>query len=459
MSGKLTASIEITMSEETAPGVFHSALTIQQMKPRKRLNRVLDVNAVVATGSFLSNEDTVFKLRSFLESSAQERLPDFTKSSSQSSTVGTPTVIRKSSAFEMEPKNQIVTYTPESTGTREFIVLTNMSSATQSYHILISYPFYTEIPLDGEIASLGILEIPLKIHPQVFVNYIPEYIHFSVHGFISVFNQQDSKVMSSSLVGVYRDCLTMETKPGVECIQFSQDLKILEKQTKRFIIRNKVPFDISCDAKIVLVNTPANSVSPPTKGSNKKSQAEWSPYTLSITRVTFKSWETTFFDVHFQSHVIGEFEAVLKLEYFEDEYLPGRGTKKAGPTHFPLTPEISFNATVGGLDLILYPDCIMFGHCELGMTTTRVVTITNTAPVPGEFVFYASSPEFSWPFIKCISATSKLDVTLSFSPQTAKSYHEMFYINFDGVTKNIPIHAECHEKMPLSRFVTSTNFV
>jgi hypothetical protein len=450
MSAKLTAAIEITMLGESIPGVFQSSLTIEQTKPRKRLRRAIDVISVVATGPFLSNDNNIFIMRTYLESSGKEINPEFSKSSAVSTASGTP-IAGKSSAFEIEPKSQIVTYNPESSDAAEFIVLTNMSSTTQTYHIFISYPFYTDFPLDGEIGTLAIIEIPIRIHPQVFVNYIPEYLHFSMHGFISVFNQLDSKVFTCSLVGVYRDCLTMETKPGLDCIQFSHNLKVLEKQTRRFIVRNKVPFDIAWDAKINLVKTSANITAPTTKTS-QKTQTEWSPYTLSTSRISLKGWETSFFDVHFQSHLNGEFEAVLKMEYFETENRSGRGKKPGPMPRFNLEPNFTFNATVGVLDLNLFQNCVMFGHVEFGTTATRIVTITNSAHVDGEFVFYATSREFSWPSVKHISANSKLDVPITFSPQTAKSYHEILYICFAGVTRNIPIHAECHERLPLKRF-------
>jgi hypothetical protein len=387
------------------------------------------------------------RMRNFLESSAQEAQPEFSKNP-----VGTPS---RSSAFEIEPKSQIVTYNPEMLSADahgpEFITISNMSGETHPYHIFLSYPFYTDFPLDGEIASLAIIEIPIKIYPQIFDNYIPEHLHFSVHGSITVFNESDSKVFTCSLVGVYQDCLTLETRPGLDTIQFSHNLRVLEKQSRRFIIRNKVPYDVALDAKICLVKTSANLAGTP-KTSSKKEQAEWCPYTLSTSRVSLKGWETSFFDIHFESHVVGSYEAKLNLTYFETESRLGRGKKKNSMPHFNLAPDISFIATVGGLDLNLYQNLLMFGHVEFGCMVSRVVTVTNSATVDGEFMLYATSREFSWPNVTYIAANSKLDVLVTFSPQTAKSYHEILYINFAGVTKNIPIHGECHHRSPLSRF-------
>jgi hypothetical protein len=120
-----------------------------------------------------------------------------------------------------------------------------MSERSQHYKLILSSPFKTTLPLEGELPGNHSLQIPLYIDPLFYTN--KETVNYMALGYFKLTNRSIIAIDYNSsnplmdvcqLHGYIGELIWNQVRDGVETIQFPHTNVSIPK-TRSFIIRNK----------------------------------------------------------------------------------------------------------------------------------------------------------------------------------------------------------------------------
>lgn len=457
IGGKLTANIKVAINQKI-PGAYKSTLGVNSIKPKKHPLASFNLCALVLDISLTQQEGAVNKLRksvafpannqdTFIASAPVEKRPPLAYT-----------------VFELQPSVLVIRLNPRFVSTNssqrddpvDTVTLTNSTSSKQPYHIMLSKPFLTDVPLDGFIEPMTAMEIPIKIVPNYFSTLQPETLNYTCIGGISIYNE-DKKfiVVNSAIIGVHSDMMMAEIRSKSDTFDMTP-LKSGEKRTQRIYIRNKTPLEVVWEGKLsYFLQKPVGGASDPREstigggagGGSAGVSGDSIPFALSTPRIGLKPYEVASFDVHFISNIGTQHSARLFMEYTD----PNAGkTSSNSSKAVDIVPKklnlksLLFQAATGSVDINTTFDSIIFGDLPVGFQSTKVVTVMNPSTIPVTFSIMPSSKEFEMPMWHTIPESSKIDVPIKFISKQPRAYAELITFSCRGVTKSIPLVGYSH---------------
>ncbi|RKO94673.1 hypothetical protein BDK51DRAFT_29030 [Blyttiomyces helicus] len=443
MGPRLTAIIEISFLSPTW-GSYRCPMTIQMVKPRKWNVTTLNLVAIAINDVCLAREKPIKTFRKFMSNPAGEAPTGALLKRTDSRAEGLKG--KTSEVFELEPALQTVfgaSLSAKYEDVYEVVTLTNASGTTQTYHIMLSEHFTTEIPLDGEIEGLMSIEIPVRLNSKYFDRFTPNESKESIAiGSLTVFdeNEREMGMKSIALHGLMGGLVSVEAREGCENLKFPS-VKLTEKATRRIIIRNRAPFDVSWEGRISAIGASGTGLQAdgiPMIVPTSSSAAEWCPFVLSTARVSLKPYEWYGIDITFQAMSNGEFRARLFMEYIDSvghivnhEHVRGKVKRRMRT--------INVCCQVGTYDLILSPDSFNFGDIPVFGNISRTLTIFNNQALDTPISIMCKTPFRVMKNWYLVEKQSKLDIQVLFEPLRSSSYYEILSICYGGVTKVIPL--------------------
>ncbi|KAI9095893.1 hypothetical protein DFS34DRAFT_166252 [Phlyctochytrium arcticum] len=444
IGARLTAILEITFFS-AAWGTFKTPVTVSMTRPRKWPVTTLQLNAISVNDLYLSREKPIEFLRRFLANPASEAATGLlvkkaieVQESSQAS--------KTSEVFEMDPPLQTVfgaTLSSRFEDVCEFVTITNVTSVTQKYHIALSRHFYTDMPLTGELEGMSSIEILVRLDMEYLEQAASlEARNNHIIGSITVFDGNEGKtgMVSTALHGILGNLVSLECREGVDLIKYPS-LKVMEKYAGKFILRNRAPFDVVWEGRMVSVGqqgTGLQSDGLPMIVPTSASSGEWCPFNLSVPRVTLKPFEFYTIDIGFQATSSGEYRAKLFMEYVDpvthvvnSERL--RGKAKRG------MHSLLFKCSVGTRDLAFTPEFVQQGDVVIGEKGSADLTIINNQPLNLNLALSIVPPfqlRTTW---ETLSKQTKLDLPIAFEPLKSRAYSELLIVMFGGISRFVSV--------------------
>ncbi|KAJ3017962.1 hypothetical protein HKX48_003248 [Thoreauomyces humboldtii] len=442
---RLTVVLKVTFLSPNH-GTYRTSLSIVMSKPRKWPVTTLHLFAIAVNETYLARERPIDALRRFMLNPSTEPSTGVIAKKQMEVPSEPLDPFKTSEIFELEPPLQVV-FGAHLSGRFEDIcesvTLTNMTSVTQKFRLAISEHFYTDLPLDGELEGMASMDVPVRLDAS-FLDDLgdPEAKHRVIMGSVTVFDHDDRKLgmVSSGLHGVVGDLLSLEARDDVSSSLFPP-LKIMEKHTRRFFLRNRAPFDVVWEGRMVSVGQSGTGLQAdglPLIVPTGASTSEWCPFGLSVPRVSLKPHEFYTVDVTFQATSSGDYKAKLFMEYLDpvmhivnSEHMRGK-SKRA-------IRQLTFSCAVGTEDMTTMPDFLVHGDVEIGNQTSKALTIINNQPLTSRMSVIISPPFRTVATTIEMRKQSKVDLHTLFEPTKSANHSDLLVIAFAGKTRTVPI--------------------
>ncbi|KAJ3296006.1 hypothetical protein HK104_002087 [Borealophlyctis nickersoniae] len=445
IGARLTAVVEILFCSATW-GSFRIPLTTLMLKPRKWHVATHFLVAMAVNDVYLSRERPVEMLRKFFATPSRELPTGLLKKPVEIR--GEESSINKtSSIFELDPPLQTVfgaAFSGRYEDVYEFVALTNVTNAVQRYRIVLSEHFYTDVPLDGEMEPMASVEIPVRLDPSFFDDSVARELRNNVAiGSITIFDEDEKRpgMVTTALHGIMGDLVSLEVREGVDTIKFPP-AKVMDKLNRKFLLRNRAPFDITWEGRIVAVGQQGIGLQsdgqPMIIPTSSNVTADWCPFALSTTRLNLKPLEYYTLEVAFQATSSGEYRGKLFMEYVDpvthvvqNEHLKGKIKRSLKP--------IVFKCSVGNPELAHMPEFLNFGDVILGEKMPRILSVINNQPLETQLVVVAPPPFNASGLWTTAAKSSKMDVPIHFEPIGSRAYSDLLVLAFGNVTRVIPL--------------------
>ncbi|TPX31055.1 hypothetical protein SmJEL517_g05513 [Synchytrium microbalum] len=431
----------------SSPGTYRYAMNTQMMKPRKWQSYTHQFVGVAVTPDYISRAKPLQGLRRYLDAPLVETPAT---ASNMSGTSYAPTadgdLLPTSVIFEVDPPIQSViasTRTNTFEDTYQFVSITNLTSSSQAYHLVLSYPFMTDVPLDGILEAAVTAEIPIRIHERFERETNPETRHYTIFGTLAIFddNFHGPGMVSVGLQGVFGDLLKMELREGAETIKFPNS-KPMHKAIRKLIIRNKANFEVAWEARVTAIGQKGIGLAadgfplivPSSMGS------EWCPFGLSSARVTLKPFECTSVDVYIQSSTSSDHRARIFPEYIDPVAHVVNGDTQRGKTRRSLAP-FTVECTVGAPELATSPDSFDFGDVVVGRQAVRTLAVLNTQPFEITATLIIPHPFHASQMTVVVPRNSRAEVSIIFEPTKAGQYCLVIHVMSSHASRSIPVMA------------------
>ncbi|KNC96380.1 uncharacterized protein SPPG_08279 [Spizellomyces punctatus DAOM BR117] len=445
IGARLTAVIEVEFLSTTW-GSFKTPLSISMVKPRKWLVTTMMLNAIAVNELYLSREKPTDFLRRFLANPSAEPATGLLVKRNTDARSDSGTATKTSEIFELDPPLQTV-FGAHLSGrfedVCEFVTITNITSVTQRYHIVLSEHFYTDMPLDGELEGMASIEILLRLDTAFFDEIAaPEALHHLVIGSITIFDENEKKLgmVSSALHGIMGDLVSFECRESVDTIKYPS-LKVMEKFTRRFLLRNRAPFEVVWDGRLISVGQQGVGLQAdglPMIVPTSSNAAEWCPFSLSVPRVSLKPFEFYTVDITFQATSSGEYRAKLFMEYVDPVTHVVNAEHLRGKTKRSLR-QLLFYCSVGNRDLAHNPEILTHGDTPIGESQSCSLTLINNQPLNMQLALGATSPFRLLDTWASLGKQSKWELPVFFEPVKSKAYSDLITLCFGGVTRTLSV--------------------
>ncbi|KAI8618802.1 ribonucleotide reductase [Chytriomyces sp. MP71] len=425
ISPYVNAVLEISFLSTTW-GTFRVALTISTVKPKKYVLGSFHLSAVAINELYMTRENPIPYIRKFLSMPSKEAPSGL--------------LVKKAA----DPPIQMC-FGP---GMRskvddvwEYVTLTNLANSTTKFFIVISSPFYTNIPLEGEIDAFTSLDIPLRLDKAVFeADYNCENLDKIVLGQVTVFDEI-SGMVSSTIIGCLGDLVCVETRKNIEHLQFAP-VKVMEKSIRKILIRNKSNVDIVWEAKIIPVYAKHRSKVEVAEGGNDPlSVVEWCPFGLSAARISLKPYDYATVEVQLQSTSSGTYRGRLLMTYVDPVYHIINNDHHRTRSKRDLA-SIDVVCDVGTGDVDIHPDIISFGDVLHSEPCDKLLTLSNKQMIDSKLQFLTTFP---FATSKGVSTTvtkeSAQELKVLLQSAKPKFYNSFLWVTSDVQTQMIPIFA------------------
>jgi len=302
----------------------------------------------------------------------------------------------------------------------------NISEHEQQYHVIVSYPFVCDIPVDGILASGRTLEIPISVHKDAEAEY--DLTTNTIMGRLTVIDETGScKGLHCTLSAVSGNLL--HTSLNTSTTLSWPTINICERVPRRLFLRNRSQFTLLCNAWIQMVNSNDDDIKVPA-GMPDEAVMSKCPFTVSKVKASLSPWEVSSIEIVCLSTNAGSFKAKLWLEYAASE----KPTSK-----FIMTP-ITLSVRAGIADLMISPDSLNFGEADSIRISKRNLLLQNKKGLDTDYLLH-SRPPFAPENegLQHILALNRDTITATFGPDIAKPYVSSFALLFDHFTKYMPI--------------------
>ncbi|KAJ3172958.1 hypothetical protein HDU88_004416 [Geranomyces variabilis] len=441
---RLTAVVRIEFVSSTW-GTFKAPLTVQMLKPRKWPVAVVQLGAIAVNEIYLARERPVEFLRKFVVNPVSEAATGAPPKKAVDPAAAAES-IKTSEIFELDPPVQVI-FGQHLSGRFEDIcesvTLTNLTSVSQKYHIAISEHFYTDVPLSGEVEGLSTLDILVRLDTSFMDGYNdPEARHRVLLGALTVFDNDERKLgmVSSGLHGIFGDLLSFEARDGTTSVQYPP-LKVMEKHTRKFFVRNRSPFDVVWEGRMSSIGQAGMGLQAdglPMIVPTGSSTSEWCPFSLSLPRISLKPFEFYTLEVTFQATSSGEYRSKLFMEYLDpvmhfvnSEHMRGKAKRAMR--------QLIFSCSVGNEDTTSMPDVLIHGDVEIGDSVKRSLTVINNQPLSTQIAVMVPAPFRTAKTDFELKISSKIDLPTIFEPTQSKTYSELVVMSFAGKTRTVPV--------------------
>ncbi|KAJ3193442.1 hypothetical protein HK101_004835 [Irineochytrium annulatum] len=437
---RLTAVLEIIFKSSTW-GTFRVPLTTQMLKPRKWTISTHYLSAIAINEVYLSRENPLEMIRRFLKRPRSEPTTGLLLKKTPEAKALDAGPLKSSEVFELEPNPQICfgsSLKDSPAGTYEFVTLSNLTVKMQKYHIALSFPFYTTIPLDGELEALASLEIPIHVDSAAYSAHAAvDTGDFVSLGQITVFDQhQKMGMVSSSLFGTISDLLGVEIRKDTGSISFPP-LRVMEKYTRRIYIHNKAPFEVIWEGRITLRT---NNLFENNLQNTQTPLPDWCPFGLGSTRVSLKPYEYGTIDVMFQATSSGEFRSRLLMDYIDPVLHISNNEYQKTRVKRPLAP-VDFSCLVGLADVDVDCEVIHFGDVITGDVQQRQICLTNDQNLDAHVIIFAEAPfGVPTPWL-LVPKGVKTDVQVRFQSMLPRSYCDFLSVTCGKQTRVVTMLA------------------
>ncbi|KAJ3141473.1 F-actin-capping protein subunit beta, partial [Physocladia obscura] len=435
ISAHTNAVLEIVFLSSTW-GTFRAQLTTTTIKPKKILVATNFLSAVAINDVYMMREKPLLSIRKFLSSPSKETPTGLlVKKTLDVRQVEMRT--KTSEVFELDPPTQTIfgfSLKSKSEDVWEYVTLTNLSGNVQNYQLVISESFYTNVPIDGELEAFTSLDIPLRFNPNILaIECNRENEEKLVVGQIAVFDD-DNGVVSSGIFGTVGDLVTVEIRKGTDVLQFPS-ARVMEKLTRKIIVRNKTPLDIIWEGKAVGVANKQKS-----HDYDGVSVSEWCPFGLTVARINLKPFDYATIDIHFQATSSGQYSGRLVHTYIDPIYHIIGNEYHRTRSKRDLT-SVEFQCEVGAADVELDQELVNFGDILNSEITERSLALTNRQMIDSKTLMTLTFPFTMEKFNPIISNQQSCSLNIIFRSVKPKFYNSFLWVCTDSGTKMIPIFA------------------
>ena len=328
--------------------------------------------------------------------------------------------LSSSQVFEMDPPMLTISANLHDEDVYQFLTITNMASKEQKYRIFVSYPFITNIPLEGTIAPISAIEIPVFIDLNwIERNYVDE---IALYGTICIMDDSDETALCTSrLVGLVGDLISLEMRG--ENIEFGS-LKVMEKSSRSVILRNKSPLDVVVELKMECAE-------------------DWCPFSLNYTKFAMKPFEARPLEVTLACSTVKECAATLHVEYEDPVLHVVNGVMKNDKTRRKYRV-IDLHGTIGKPEILVTQENVDFGDVTLGDHVVRLIELKNDQPIKTNVVIMCNIPsvELSHQLLVIPPETTE-NIMLKYEPQRIEQVSGFLDIVVRDQTTSIPIVGSC----------------
>ncbi|TPX70947.1 hypothetical protein CcCBS67573_g06390 [Chytriomyces confervae] len=439
ISPYINAVLEISFMSSTW-GTFRVPLLASIVKPKKMPIGSYFLNAVAVNDVYMTRERPLPAIRKFLGNPSQETPSGLLVKKSPN---GKPQMaIKTSTVFEMDPQTQMcfgAGMRSKMDDVWEYVTLTNLSGAVQKFSIILSHPFFTCIPLEGEIDAFTSLDIPLRLDRKSFeTEYTPENFDKIAVGQVTVFDELNGMV-STTVLGTMGDLLSVEVRKGIDHIQFTP-VRVMEKSTRKILIRNKSNLDIIWEGRIVAVNQTKSEDLERAQTAMPTSLSEWCPFGLTTSRISIKPFDYAAVDVHFQSTSSGKYHGRLLMTYVDPVYhIINQEHHRTRAKRDLVTVDLV--CEVGTGDLEIHPIVINFGDIPFAEPASRPVSLSNRQMIESRVQLMTTFPFAITSQLQVIPKEATLGMDVLFQSAKPKFYSSFLWATCESVTQAIPIFA------------------
>ncbi|KAJ3333298.1 hypothetical protein HDU76_009624 [Blyttiomyces sp. JEL0837] len=437
---RLTAVVEINFLSTTW-GTFRIPLTIQTIKPRKAIVGTYQLSAIAVNEVYLSREKPIEAIQRFLTNPAAETPTGLLIRRSSEGKHVDP-LQKGSDVFDLEPPTLMcfgASLADRYNDIYEFVTLTNVSAVTQPYRIVVSYPFYTDLPSTGELDSLTSIEIPIRLRADSYqIASAKDTLDFLTLGQVSVFDSHSRLGMvTSTLFGTIGHLMDVEVRAETDGITFPS-MRVMEKYTKKIYVHNKAPFEVVWEGRMSSVGQ---------RGAGLQSDGnpmivpsavgEWCPFGLNSTRFSLKPYEFGTIDVNFQATSSGEYHAKLFMNYVDPVTHVVNHEHQRGRTKRDLR-SLQFECLVGTQDVELETEALNFGNVTIGSNVVGLCSLVNNQPLDTKMSLLCEAP-FSTKLWQVALKSNNADIRVKFSSFLKKSFSTILFIAAGQQTKSLSI--------------------
>ncbi|XJO75841.1 hypothetical protein BDV3_006456 [Batrachochytrium dendrobatidis] len=449
LSTKMTISIEIAFKHSKA-GEFLIPLITKMTKPKNIEVCSHKLHCVVTNDAFLANSQTFTSLKNFYRKPFGEQMtpPEkFKVILDSSETEKTKASWSNVSKVLQISEAQLIVFGSMSkarnSGQLEYITLSNLTSDTQRYRIVLSFHFITDVPLDGEVSAASTIYIPVRLDPSLYLTQ--ETMEHIALGSITVFdtNFNHPGFTCVQLYGVVNDLIWHELRRGISSIKFPRS-RVMETFSRKIVVRNKSCTDLLWEGRLVMLESSIQSKRSTSEDMElsssraNESSTLWNPFSLSVSQVTLKPFEYLVVDVSFTSNQPGDFKCLMHASYIDPSEHLGDVSEEITDRirqKYELGPW-QFECSVGVPDVTIIPDWIDFGDLAVSNTCNKSVIMLNNLSIDAEFVLASSKSIIPSKTNIKIAAKSTVELPIAFSPQTDAIVSELLSFNV-GMTTHV----------------------
>ncbi|KAJ3338988.1 hypothetical protein HDU93_008811 [Gonapodya sp. JEL0774] len=293
-------------------GIVQGEIVMQVVYPRKELQQSFNLHSIVIGDT---DHPQLHVLQSWWKN--PHATPPAIRTQTQSFNI-TEQLVKNSEVFSFEQRQQLVLATDEVEHSAfELVTLTNISSEAQRFCLLLSYPFETDIPLDGSLNPGSSIDIPLRITAGTFDALAGGgRERVTAIGSICAMDGKHS-LCTIPLYAAFRSMVTAETRAGTEEIKFA-GIDENNKSTRKILIRNKSPWTVNVDCRVtssVPRSADSERSAPPAVTASAADTTSF--FSLSHPKMTLRPWDMVTLEVIFQGVKAGSNSVLLALDYVD----------------------------------------------------------------------------------------------------------------------------------------------
>ena len=314
------------------------------------------------------------------------------------------------------------------------LILKSKSETDQVYHIFISGPFITDVPLDGVIKRYSYLLIPLYIDYKRFSHLInKENFYFTCYGHISIMDENSYSIGSlyTLLQGFNNTMIDLEVGKKAfspQIIEFPVSEQN-QKTKKTIYLRNKSNYEIEFNVQLSNIENliyndgqrpiekheeviNENEENKEIKEDNKNEEVQYDNSVFVLNKLShsniIKPFEIIPLEISCLSSSMGSFKSILKISYnspniFSNSISENKREDDNYATYYNeiskidvlkakfKAPSVIFSTIIGNPDINISKELLYFGDITIGNSRKKDIMVINKG-IPVEYYFYSLSP-------------------------------------------------------------------